>query len=62
MNIMGINWGDSSTVALLSNNKIKAAIAEERFTRKKNDMTFYISINRSERGIEKLITLIKKVI
>lgn len=28
----------------------------------KNDMTFYISINRSERGIEKLITLIKKVI
>ena len=28
----------------------------------KNDMTFYISINRGERGIEKLITLIKKVI
>ena len=28
----------------------------------KNDMTFYISINGSERGIEKLITLIKKVI
>ena len=28
----------------------------------KNDMTFYISINRNERGIEKLITLIKKVI
>ena len=28
----------------------------------KNDMTFYISINRSEKGIEKLITLIKKVI
>ncbi len=28
----------------------------------KNDMTFYISINRSERGVEKLITLIKKVI
>jgi len=28
----------------------------------KNDITFYISINRSERGIEKLISLIKKVI
>ena len=28
----------------------------------KNDMTFYISINRNERGIEQLITLIKKVI
>jgi len=28
----------------------------------KNDITFYISINRTERGIEKLISLIKKVI
>ena len=28
----------------------------------KNDITFYISINRNERGIEKLISLIKKVI
>jgi len=28
----------------------------------KNDVTFYISINRNERGVEKLITLIKKVI
>ena len=28
----------------------------------KNDITFYISINRSERGVEKLISLIKKVI
>jgi len=28
----------------------------------KNDVTFYISINRNERGIEKLISLIKKVI
>ena len=28
----------------------------------KNDITFYISINRNERGIEKLISLIKKII
>ena len=28
----------------------------------KNDITFYISINRNERGVEKLISLIKKVI
>ena len=28
----------------------------------KNDITFYISINRTERGVEKLISLIKKVI
>ena len=28
----------------------------------KNDITFYISINRNERGTEKLISLIKKVI
>jgi len=28
----------------------------------KNDITFYISINRNERGVEKLISLIKKII
>jgi len=28
----------------------------------KNDITFYISINRTERGVEKLISLIKNVI
>jgi carbamoyltransferase len=40
MNIIGIQWGDSSTSCLLSDDKIKAASAEERFTRLKNDMSF----------------------
>ena len=28
----------------------------------KNDMTYYVSINRKEKGLEKIITLIKKII
>ena len=35
MNILGIQWGDTATVAAIKNNKILSAIAEERFTRKK---------------------------
>ncbi len=28
----------------------------------KNDITYYVSINRKEKGLEKIITLIKKII
>jgi len=28
----------------------------------KNDMTYYVSINRKEKGLEKIISLIKKII
>jgi len=37
---LGINWGDSSTVTLMKNNKIISAYAEERFSRIKNDMSY----------------------
>ena len=37
---LGINWGDSSTVSLMKNNKIISAYGEERFTRIKNDMSY----------------------
>ena len=37
---LGINWGDSSTVSLIKNNKIISAYGEERFSRIKNDMSY----------------------
>ena len=37
---LGINWGDSSTVTVMQNNKIISAYAEERFSRIKNDMSY----------------------
>ena len=40
MKILGIQWGDNSTVCALEDNKILAAVGEERFTKKKNDMSY----------------------
>ena len=37
---LGINWGDSSTVTLMEDNKILSAYGEERFSRVKNDMSY----------------------
>ena len=46
MNILGIQWGDNATVCVLKNDFILTAVAEERFTRIKNDMSFPLkSIN-----------------
>ena len=45
-NILGIQWGDTATVSAIKDREVVSAIAEERFTRKKNDMSFPIqSIN-----------------
>jgi carbamoyltransferase len=65
MNIIGIQWGDTATVAAIKNNKVIAAIAEERFTRVKNDMSFPINSIRyciSEFGKEDidLVTIASK--
>ncbi len=57
MIVLGINWGDSSTVTLMKNNKIISAYGEERFTRIKNDMSYpYNSIKQclSDLGKEKI--------
>ena len=35
--IIGINWEQNSSVALLINGKIIEAVSEERFSRLKND-------------------------
>ena len=40
MNIIGIQWGDSGTCAAIKDNEVLCSIAEERFTKKKNDMSF----------------------
>ena len=43
MNILGIQWTDSATCAAIKGNKVLGAISEERFTKKKNDMSFPIN-------------------
>ena len=40
MNIIGIQWSDSGTCAAIKDNKVLCSIAEERFTKIKNDMSF----------------------
>jgi len=35
--VLGINWEQNSSVALMINGEIKEAVAEERFSRLKND-------------------------
>ena len=35
--IIGINWQQNSTAALMINNNIVACVSEERFTKVKND-------------------------
>lgn len=42
MIILGINYGHDSSACIIVNGEIKAAIAEERLTRAKNDATFPI--------------------
>ncbi len=41
---------------ILQHQKITIAVLQ------KNDITYYVSINRKEKGLEKIITLIKKII
>ena len=43
MNILGIHYGHTSGAALIKDNNIVAAVSEERFTKKKNDMQFPIN-------------------
>ena len=40
MNILSIYFGLSASAAILKNNKLVAAVQEERFSRKKNDEAF----------------------
>tara|TARA_B100000795_G_scaffold270028_1_gene262012 strand:- start:10156 stop:11907 length:1752 start_codon:yes stop_codon:yes gene_type:complete len=65
MNIIGIQWGDTSTAAAIENNKVIAAIAEERFTRIKNEMSFPINsikycINQFKNQQIDLVTIASK--
>ena len=43
MKIIGINWEQNSTAALLIDGKIAACVSEERFTRIKNDEQYPIN-------------------
>ena len=58
-NILGIQWGDTATVSAMKDGKVVAAIAEERFSRKKNDMSFPLkSINFCKKSIDGKIDLV----
>jgi len=59
--LMALRKNTASTVGkleyvILQHQKITIVILQ------KNDVTYYISINRKEKGIEKIISLIKKTI
>ena len=41
--IIGINWQQNSTAALMINNNIVACVSEERFTKVKNDERYPIN-------------------
>ena len=58
-NILGIQWGDTATVSAIKDREVVSAIAEERFTRKKNDMSFPIqSINFCKKSLNNKVDLI----
>ena len=58
-NILGIQWGDTATVSAIKNGRVISAIAEERFTRKKNDMSFPIkSINFCKKSLNNKVDLV----
>lgn len=58
-NILGIQWGDTATASALKNGKISSAIAEERFSRKKNDMSFPLkSIGFCKKSLDNKIDLV----
>lgn len=46
MNIIGIQWSDTGTCAAIKDNKVVCSVAEERFTKVKNDMSFPINALR----------------
>ena len=59
--LMSLRKNTASTVGklehvILQHQKITIVVLQ------KNDITYYISINRKEKGIEKIISLIKKII
>ncbi len=59
--LMSLRKNTASTVGklehvILQHQKITIAILQ------KNDVTYYVSINRKEKGIEKIISLIKKTV
>ena len=43
MNILGIHYGHGAGTSLFKDNKLIAAVSEERFTKKKNDQSFPIN-------------------
>ena len=65
MNILGIQWTDSGTCAAIKDNKVLCAISEERFTKKKNDMSFPLNsvkfcINQFKNNKIDLVTVASK--
>ena len=59
--LMSLRKDTASTVGklehvILQHQKVTIVILQ------KNDMTYYVSINRKEKGLEKIITSIKKII
>ncbi len=59
--LMSLRKNTASTVGklehiILQHQKITIVILQ------KNDMTFYVSVNRKEKGLEKIISLIKKIV